>query len=188
MPIVTYECPFAGETHAVPSDDVRVLRVPDGGFVVACDCAPEPLADVDESPHPTTDHLVNIDGRDPSPEEWLALDTAADGWYDVSQWDVHEERAETYGEWWAWLRDEIETIADSNDGRDLEASDDDIAARQVACPDCDASPGRKCQRPSGHHVRTAHVDRRERAINEGAIEPENEQSEPTNQVSIGRWA
>ncbi|WP_198667990.1 hypothetical protein [Saliphagus sp. LR7] len=29
----------------------------------------------------------------------------------------------------------------------------------VECPDCGAVPGRKCQRPSGHRVRTPHADR-----------------------------
>lgn len=29
----------------------------------------------------------------------------------------------------------------------------------VECPDCGAAPGRKCQRPSGHRIRSPHADR-----------------------------
>jgi len=70
---------------------VRILKTGDGGFIVACGCGPESVDDAEESPHPITDHLVNIYAEDPSPAQWLTLEGAADGWYDTTAaWDSPE--------------------------------------------------------------------------------------------------
>jgi len=76
--------------HDVPGPDVRILKTGDGGFIVACGCGPESVDDAEESPHPITDHLVNIYAEDPSPAQWLTLEGAADGWYDTTAWDSPE--------------------------------------------------------------------------------------------------
>ena len=80
LPVVTYECPIAGVEHAVPGPDVRIMMTGDAGFVIACDCSEESLDEADETPHPTVDHLVNVYGPDPSPEEWVewVLDSLTD--------------------------------------------------------------------------------------------------------------
>jgi len=85
-----YECHVGDAAHDVPGPDVRILKTGDGGFIVACGCGPESVDDAEESPHPITDHLVNIYAEDPSPAQWLTLEGAADGWYDTTAWDSPE--------------------------------------------------------------------------------------------------
>lgn len=156
---VTYECPIAGAEHALPGPDVRVMKIGDGGFVVACDCGPEDLEDADEEPHPTEDHIVNVYADDPSPEEWLVLEDSANGWYGTTRWHSPEDYDGTLGQRRAEFRDRIEEIADTDDGRDLEPDETEIRAREVECPACGANEGHKCQRPSGHRVRKPHAAR-----------------------------
>jgi predicted RNA-binding Zn-ribbon protein involved in translation (DUF1610 family) len=174
-PIVTYECPLAGETHAVPSPDVRVLRVGDGGFVVACSCSDEPLEEADSKPHPTVDHFVNIYAEDPSPEEWVRLERIADGWHDTTAWNTPEDGDRTWGQRRAEFRDKVQSIVDEPNGRDVETKKDRLA-RKVECPNCGASPGTKCQRPSGHSVRISHSDRKELAKSEGVFPGDSSQN------------
>lgn len=170
--VVTYECPLAGESHAVPGPEVRVLRVGDGGFVIACDCASEPLANVDESPHPTTDHLVNVYADDPSPAQWLVLEDAADGWYDTTAWASPDGYDGTHGQRRARFRERVRELADDRGGGDAGGGSPDPRderVREVACPACDAAVGEKCQRPSGHRVREAHSDRVTAAVEAGHL-------------------
>jgi predicted RNA-binding Zn-ribbon protein involved in translation (DUF1610 family) len=157
--VVSYDCPAAGRTHAVPGEDVRVLRVGDGGFVIACDCSPEPLDVVDEPPHPSDDHFVNVYVDDPSPEEWLRLEEAADGWHDTTAWTSPDGYRGTNGQRRAQFRQKVESLVDDADGRDLEPSEKQKQALEYDCPSCGAAAGRKCQRPSGHRVRTPHAAR-----------------------------
>lgn len=180
--VITYECPIAGVEHGLPGEHVRVLRTGTGGFIVACDCGPEALADADTRPHPTVDHLVNIYIDDPSPAEWLRLDDAADGWYAVSAWDIPEAGEGTWGQRRADFRERVEDAADTADGRDLEETPADEEAREVACPSCGAVAGRKCQRPSGHRVRKPHATRVE------AVQADGESTMELAQAELSGWA
>jgi hypothetical protein len=158
--IVTYECPIAGNEHTIPGPDTRVLKIGDGGFVIACDCGPEPLAEADSKPHPTVDHLVNVYAGDPSPEQWVSLESLADDWLDTTRWHSPDGYEGTNGQRRADFREKVKEIADEPDGRDLEPSSEEKRARKnVDCPYCGAKAGRKCQRPSGHRIRTPHSDR-----------------------------
>lgn len=187
-PVVTYECPLAGDEHAVPGPDVRIMKVGDGGFVIACDCSEEELDDADEEPHPTTDHLVNVYARDPSPEEWLVLEDAADGWCGTTRWHSPEDFDGTRGQRRVDFRKKIEEIADDNDENQRGGADErDKAARAVPCPHCDVGAGQKCQRPSGHTVRKSHADRVQTALDEGVIATQ-ENEERTEQAALGGWA
>jgi len=61
----------------------------------------------------------------------------------------------------------------------------------VACPDCGAGAGAKCQRPSGHTVRKSHAERVEAAVEAGIIADDTGGSsveESTEQADIGGWA
>ncbi|MFT4920822.1 MAG: hypothetical protein ACI8XM_000013 [Haloarculaceae archaeon] len=157
--VVSYDCPAAGQTHTVPGEDIRVLRVGDGGFVIACACSDEGLDVVDEPPHPSVDHLVNVYADDPSPEEWLRLEAAADGWHDTTAWTSPDGYPGTNGQRRAQFREQVEALVDDVDGRDLEPSKTQKQALEYDCPSCGATSGRKCQRPSGHRVRTPHAAR-----------------------------
>ncbi|WP_066418884.1 zinc finger domain-containing protein [Halorubrum aethiopicum] len=190
--VLTYECHVSDADHDVPGPDVRIMKIGDGGFIVACGCGPESLDDADESPHPITDHLVNIYAEDPSPTQWLTLEDAADGWYDTTAWNSPEGFEGTHGQRRARFREKITEIADTNDRNERGgASQRDRDARGVACPDCDAGVGTKCQRPSGHRVRKSHAERVEAAVDAGIIDDETGGSsveETTEQAEIGGWA
>lgn len=164
-PVLVYACHVADAEHAVPGPDVRIMKTGDGGFVIACDCTEERLDDADEPPHPVAEnaHLVNVYADDPSPSQWLVLEDAADGWYDATMWDAAPEGFDgTLGKRRQELRDAIEQVADDNDRNSRGGADDlDRRARDVACPECGASVGVKCQRPSGHRVRKSHVARKD---------------------------
>lgn len=170
--VLIYDCHVADAQHAVPGPDVRIMRIGDGGFVVACRCGPEDLVEADESPHPITDHLVNIYAQDPSPEQWLRLERNANGWYDTTRWDTPTDPAfdGTHGQRRANFREQIRELVDADDGRDLEPSPEERHARGVACPNCGASKGRKCQRPGGHRVRKPHAARLNAAREAGVID------------------
>lgn len=191
-PVVTYECPIAGNEHAVPGPDVRVLRVGDGGFVIACGCGPETLAESDEPPHSTVDHLVNIYRDDPSPEQWMRLERAADGWHDTSMWDSPEGYDETNGQRRAKFREKMEAVADhkSKQNDTTRAKDGvdrtDPQIRVVQCPDCGANEGQKCVRPSGHQVKRAHADRIEVAKEAGVVEGNKRDEKDMEQTSLDR--
>ncbi|PCR88618.1 zinc finger domain-containing protein [Natrinema ejinorense] len=160
-PIVTYECRLSGRTHTIPSDDVRVMKSGDGDFVVACACGDDSLAEADERPHPTPDQFVNIDANAPSPSEWLRLEDCANGWYAVDPWEPPEEYTGTRAQRRARVRERAKGLADGTSGPiDGEHDEQDEAARKVPCPYCGASAGRKCQRPSGHRVRSCHAERK----------------------------
>lgn len=174
--VLEYECHVSGEEHAVPGPDVRIMRIGDLGFVVGCNCA-EPLSDVDEEPHPTTDALVNIFADDPSPSQWLELEREADGWYNTNMWESPEGWDGTNGERRAEFREKMQKIADEDDGRDLQPNEEDLQARKVDCPHCSAPRGQKCQRPSGHRIRKPHAERVEAAKMEGLIEADDEDRE-----------
>lgn len=178
-PVITYDCPIAGVEHAVPGPDVRIMRIGDGGFVIACDCGPEPLSEADETPHETVDHLVNIYARDPSPEEWVALEEAAEGWYDTTAFNTppDDEFPGTHGQRRAALREQIQDIVESEDGRDLDPSKEERLAKKVPCPYCGANAGRKCQRPSGHRIRKPHVDRIDAASDAGILDDSDDGDE-----------
>lgn len=186
--IVSYECPETGLEHAVPGEDVRVMMVGDGGFVVACECGPEPLDDVDSRPHASVDHLVNIYVDAPSASEWLALEAAADGWYDTSAWEPADGYDGTNGQRRARVRDRMQSRVDAAETSSSGgATAADEAARAVACPACDATEGRKCQRPSGHRVRKSHADRKQLARTEGILGPEDagNEAQVTLQDALG---
>lgn len=187
--VVTYECHVSGETHAIPGPNVRVMKIGDGGFVVACDCGPEDLEDVDEPPHPTEDHIANIYGRDPKPAQWLELEDAADGWYDATRWDAAPEDFDgTLGQRRAKLRKKVEALADSKDENKRGGADEtDRQARAVPCPQCEASAGEKCYRPSGHRVRKSHADRKEKARETGELDDGDDGREPGEQSSLEGW-
>lgn len=170
--IVTYECGH-GARHAVPSADVRVLRVGDGGFVVACTCGPEALDEVSSEPHESTDHFANIYAEAPSPEEWLRLEAVADGWYDVNPWEppaaegvigTHASRRERF-------RRKVEAHVDAANSFDAARSDsENEAAKRVPCPQCGADVGASCERPSGWDTPEAHADRKVAARREGLLD------------------
>lgn len=188
-PIVEYECPEAGNEHAVPSDEVRVMMAGDGGFVIACECG-EPLEEADETPHPTTDHLVNVYGNDPTPSDWLRLEEAANGWYDADPWEPPEGHSGTRMQ----RRQRTRERAKEMSGADIDRPDDDPhnkAARKVECPNCGVGEGQKCKRPSGHRVRKSHGERKERAKAEGVIEPEDADEAiqfDTDQAELSGWS
>jgi len=185
--VLTYECPLAGAEHHVPGPDVRIMKIGDGGFVVACDCAAEPLTAADEQPHPTRDHLVNIYADGPSPRQWLVLENAANGWYNTTAWDCPEDYEGTHGQRRANFRERIEEIADANDRSKRGGADEtDVAARGVSCPDCGAGAGQKCQRPGGHRVRKSHRARKDAAREQGHLGDGREQG--SEQASIEAWA
>jgi len=159
-PVTTYECKISGDHHAIPGRDTRILRHEDGGFVVACDCGPEPIDDADEPPHPEEDmHLANIHPNDPTPAEWLRIEAAAAGWYDGTRWRPLPEQGCTFGEFFVTLRERAQNYAPSDS--QVERRSDEV--REVECPDCGASPGTECQRASGHRVRESHKARVEAA-------------------------
>ena len=188
-PVLTYECHVTESVHAVPGPDARILKIGDGGFVVACSCGPEPLEDVDEPPHPSTDHLVNIYADDPTPEQWLRLDDAADGWSDTTAEETpDDDRYEgTHGQRREDFRSQVEEIADDYTPR--AASNREKQVRNVECPSCGAGVSQKCQRPSGHRVRTPHTDRVDAAVDAGVIEAESahETGIFTEQAALGDW-
>ncbi|WP_135666556.1 zinc finger domain-containing protein [Halorhabdus rudnickae] len=186
---VRYECPLAGEEHSVPGPEVRIMKVGDGGFVVACNCAEESLDDVDEAPHPTTDHLVNIYADDPSPEAWFVLEDAADGWYDTTQWDSPDGYKGTFGQRRANFREKMKEIADDNDRNKRGGADEtDEKAREVPCPQCGAEAGQKCKRPSGHRVRQSHSERVDKAMDENVITDEGDGGKAAEQASLEGFA
>jgi hypothetical protein len=180
-PVAVYECPH-DQTHALPGPEVRLLKVGDGGFIAACACGPEPLSAVDEPPHESVDHLVNIYVDDPSPAQWLRLEDATQGWYDSSTWESPDGYAGTYGQRRARFRRRVEEIATTSDGRSLEPSETGQRARSVACPKCGATEGRKCKRPSGHRVRTPHAARVD------ALEDADPDRPSRDQSNLARWA
>lgn len=185
---VTYECPIAGVEHRLPGPDVRVMKIGDAGFVVACNCGPEALEDADEQPHPTEDHIVNVYGDDPSPEEWLELEDAADGWYETTRWHPAPEGFDgTLGKRRQEFRDKIREIADDNDENSRGGADEtDRAARAVECPMCEAPTGQKCRRPSGHRVRKSHADRKDLAREAGELGAKD--AETTCQGELSAWS
>ena len=191
-PVITYECPIAGNKHAVPGPDVRVLRIGDGGFVVACGCGPESLAESDDPPHPTVDHLVNIYRDDPSPEQWMQLEQAADGWHDTSMWKIPEGYNGTNGQRRAKFREKMETIADhkSRQNDTTRAKDGidrtDPQIRAVPCPSCEAAEKQKCIRPSGHQVKRAHADRIEAAKEAGVVSGDDGEEAHREQTSLNQ--
>lgn len=186
MTALRYECRISGESHAVPGDEVRILKHADGGFVVACGCGPERRVDADAPPHPTDDHLVNIYANDPSPGQWLTLDDAADGWYDATAFEMHPDYPGTYGAFRAMLRERAADLAD--DGDHGEPTNREVAARNaVACPHCGAGTGSKCQRPGGHTVRTVHADRIATAVEAGELAAQGA-SEPGEQAALTGWS
>jgi len=188
--VLTYECHVGDAAHDVPGPDVRILKTGDGGFIVACGCGPESVDDAEESPHPITDHLVNIYAEDPSPAQWLTLEGAADGWYDTTAWDSPEGFEGVNGQRRARFREQIREIADTNDRNERGgATERDRVARGVACPDCGAGAGAKCQRPSGHTVRKSHAERVEAAVEAGIIADDTgvraSRSRPSRPISAG---
>jgi len=190
--VLTYECHVGDAAHDVPGPDVRILKTGDGGFIVACGCGPESVDDAEESPHPITDHLVNIYAEDPSPAQWLTLEGAADGWYDTTAWDSPEGFEGVNGQRRARFR--RTDPRDCRHERPQRARWGDRARSRrprVACPDCGAGAGAKCQRPSGHTVRKSHAERVEAAVEAGIIADDTGGSsveESTEQADIGGWA
>lgn len=186
---VTYECPIAGTEHQVISEDTRILKIGDGGFVIACNCGPESLDEVDEPPHKTVDHMVNVYAEDPTPEKWLELEGEADGWHDTHAWDIPEGFNGTNGQRRAQFRQKVEDIADTQDGRSLKMSAEQKQALKVECPNCGASQDSKCNRPSGHTVRNPHADRVEAAKEAGIIDsPSNNTTDQTEQADMTAFA
>lgn len=181
--IITYACGHGAE-HAIPSDDVRVMAWGATGFEVACTCGPEPLAEADEPPHDSVDHIASIEGAAPSPEEWLALETARDGWFHENPWRLVKSEGKTPMELRATIRDGMEDIADDNSRNSRGGADEtDEAARAVPCPYCGATAGTKCQRPSGHRVRRSHAARKDDAgVGEGG-----DDSDTTDQATLEVW-
>jgi len=185
--IVTYECPIEGNPHCVPGPNVRVMKVGDAGFVIACNCSAEPLSEADEKPHPTVDHLVNVYGDGPSPEEWLRLDNASEGWYGTTRFDSPDGYPGTNGRRRERFREKVKNIADRMPQDDPDKREKK-QARKVECPACGANQGRKCQRPSGHRVQEPHADRVEAAKQAGYLQtPEtNGQERDTEQTTISK--
>lgn len=181
--IVTYGCPLSGRTHAIPSDEVRVMKDGDGDFVVACACGDQALENADEKPHPTPDQYVNIDANAPSPSEWLRLENCAEGWYAADPWTPPEGYTGTRAQRRQQVRERAKELADSvpgeHDGFD---PDRHAAAREVPCPSCGANAGRKCKRPSGHRVRKCHADRLEH------VEEDQDSAGPSDQVGLEEFA
>ncbi|MDF9747871.1 zinc finger domain-containing protein [Natrinema salsiterrestre] len=143
---------------ATPTDTkTRIMKTGDAGFVVACACGADTLEDADERPHETPDQFVNIDANAPSSTEWLRLEEAAEGWYAADPWTPPESYIGTRAQRRQRVRERVREIAD-----------------EVACPTCGANAGRKCQRPSGHRVRSAHADRVDAAREAGILESEGD--------------
>jgi hypothetical protein len=200
-PIVVYECKLGGR-HAIPDPEVRLLKTGDGGFIAACDCSAEPLSETHESPHKSTDHMSNIYIGDPSPEEWLRLESHADTWYDVDPWEPPEgerfEGSRTTRR--QQFKEKMGTIADEKAANTFNEDNVDrkhTLAREVECPvdDCEASPGSKCKRPSGHTVPTCHADRVKAAREEGFIESDTDEKQTANNsnqtatlVDLSTWS
>lgn len=180
--VLTYDCHADGTTHKVPGPDVRILKIGEGGFVVACNCGPESVEEADNPPHATDDHLVNVYYDDPSPKQWLTLERAANGWYGNNRWESPDGNPKTYGQLRAEARERIADHVGADDGRDLAFSPDDreVQARKVKCPNCGAGGGSKCKRPSGHRVRDSHAGRIEAAIEAGIIDQDTDK--PSNSV------
>ncbi len=103
--------------------------------------------------------------------DWLRLDAAADDWYDGTRWQ-QTPWGQTAGELFATLRDRAESMAPSE--AKIESRSEE--ARAVECPDCGASPGSECQRPSGHTVRESHKARVEAASEDDDCGPTVEQA------------
>lgn len=189
LPTVT--CGF-DEDHALNGPNVRVLRSGAGNFIVACTCSEEALSAAHEPEHPTDQHLGFLHGKHPSPEQWLALDELADGWYDEQPHVPVEdpEHTGTPAQLRAEMREKIEDIADTRTAsRSGGAGKEDVKARQVECPSCGVGEGQKCERPGGHSVRKCHADRKEAAREEGIIEASGDVSpEPVGeQANITDW-
>lgn len=171
-PLITYDCAH-GTEHTIPSDDVRVLKIGQAGFVIACVCGDEPLEEAHEPPHPGDRHLMNVYHDDPDVDEWLVLDDLADDWYDTNPWEPVEGKPGVWAQVRQRARDRAEEMANdygSTGGVDGGEDEIDRAAREVECPNCGASEGTKCQRPSGHSVRKCHNARVEAAIEAGVID------------------
>lgn len=181
--IVRYTCGF-GTEHTIPGDDIRVLKVPDYGFVVACDCSSESLAEAHDPPHPTEGHLASIAGDAPTPEQWLALDDLSDGWYDTEPWIPLDEGKGKPFRRRQHCRDKISEDADHG----VDETSEDIQARSVPCPNCGASEGSKCERPSGHTVRNSHADRVQAAREAGVLDDETEDTGNQARLDAGRWS
>jgi hypothetical protein len=185
MPVIRYECHISGEPHEVPGDEVRIMKHADGGFVVACGCGPESVAEADAPPHPVDDHLANIYANDPTPGQWRTLEDAADGWYDATAFAMHPDYPGTYGAFRQMLRERAADLAD--DGDHGEPTDREVAARNaVGCPHCGAGTGSKCQRPGGHTVRTVHPDRIEAAVEAGDLDAQGESE--GEQAALTGWS
>jgi hypothetical protein len=132
---------------------------------------------------------VNVYGADPSPEEWVELEDAAEGWYDTTRWHSPEGYEGTHGQRRQQNREAIRDLADTDDGRDLEPSHQDLQARSVECPNCGAAEGRKCKRPSGHRVRKPHSDRVDAARAAGVLDDSaGETDSPDRQESLQAFA
>jgi len=158
--VLTYECHVGDAAHDVPGPDVRILKTGDGGFIVACGCGPESVDDAEESPHPITDHLVNIYAEDPSPAQWLTLEGAADGWYDTTAWDSPEGFEGVNGQRRARFREQIREIADTNDRNERGgATERDRVARgwrvRIAAPALERSASGRRGIPFGNRTPSA---------------------------------
>lgn len=190
--IFKYKCPLAGEWHTIHSEEVRVLRVSDGGFLLCCDCGPEDLADVEEKPHPTVDNQVNIYANDRPPIEWLELDQVSDGWYCTSPFEPHPKRRSTVGQFWAELRERAKKLSKKErkrkEKRPSDQTHEEKNAMKVECPYCGASAGVKCQRPSGHSVRFVHKDRKDAAIEAGYLDSKQPTDHETENATLGEFA
>jgi hypothetical protein len=154
------------------------------GFEVACTCGPEPLAEADEPPHDSVDHLASIHGTAPSPQEWLALENAREGWYDENPWRIVEGEGKTPLKLRGDIRDGMADLAADRDRRESGGADEaDRRAREVACPFCGADAGRKCKRPSGHRVRKSHADRKAAVDTAG-----DDSTAEATQADLGDWS
>jgi hypothetical protein len=76
----TFECGHE-RSHQVPSESVRLLKMGGAGFVVVCDCGPEPLSDANDRPHRLGGHVTLVGGASLGPGFWLVLENLADGWW-----------------------------------------------------------------------------------------------------------
>lgn len=191
-PLAKYRCRL-GTRQTIPGEDVRILRTGDGGFLAACDCSAEPLAETHEQPHESKAHLSYIDGRKISADDWVALEDLADGWYDVDPSESVEGYSGTYQERRESFASRMREQAESPDVDPMFNSLDEQRrheeAREVPCPDCGANAGRKCVRPGGHRVRKCHADRVESADLEDDV-TESDRDEGTDserQLMLSRF-